>query len=252
VTVAELADHLALALDPVELARRVGIEPDPWQADVLRSGAPRMLLNASRQSGKSTTVAILSLHTALYRPSSLCLMLSPTLRQSGELFRTAKGLLVAADAGVPLVEETQLSLRLANGSRIVSLPGQESTIRGYASVRLLAIDEASRVGDELYYAVLPMLAVSGGRLATMSTPFGKRGWWSQEWIDGGPDWLRVEVPATASPRIPTAFLAEQRRRMPARWFSQEYLCQFEEAEDAVFRFEDIAAAFTPDLEPLPC
>ena len=52
-----------------------------------------MLLNASRQSGKSTTVALLNVHTALYVPDSLCLMLSPTLRQSGELFRKARDLL---------------------------------------------------------------------------------------------------------------------------------------------------------------
>jgi hypothetical protein len=59
------ADLLATA-DPVHFARQAGIDPDPWQADVLRSGAQRMLLNCSRQSGKSTTTAVLGLHTATY------------------------------------------------------------------------------------------------------------------------------------------------------------------------------------------
>jgi hypothetical protein len=103
--VTTLAADLALGLDPVRLAERCGLEPDPWQADVLRSASPRMLLNCSRQSGKSTTVALLSLHTALYRPGSLCLVLSPTLRQSGELFRRAKALLPAV-GGAELDEET--------------------------------------------------------------------------------------------------------------------------------------------------
>ncbi len=40
-----LATDLALALDPARLAVRAGIHPDPWQADVLRSAAPRLLLN---------------------------------------------------------------------------------------------------------------------------------------------------------------------------------------------------------------
>jgi len=53
-----IAMDLATALDPVLLARQAGIEPDPWQAQVLQSSSPRMLLNCSRQAGKSITSAI--------------------------------------------------------------------------------------------------------------------------------------------------------------------------------------------------
>jgi len=242
-----IATDLALALDPVLLAERAGLSPDPWQRDVLRSASPRMLLNCSRQSGKSTTVALLSLHTALYRPGSLCLMLSPTLRQSGELFRTAKALL-AAVGGAEMEEATQLSLKLANGSRIVSLPGQESTVRGYAAVALLAIDEASRVPDTLYAAARPMLAVSGGSLVALSTPFTKRGWWYEAWRSDEL-WERYEVPATDCPRIPASFLEEERRSMGAFYFAAEYECQFLDSESQAFRREDIDAAFSEGVEP---
>jgi hypothetical protein len=68
--IAELVSDLAAALDPIVLAQQAGLEPDPWQADVLRSTAPRVLLNCSRQSGKSTVSALLALHTALYTPGS--------------------------------------------------------------------------------------------------------------------------------------------------------------------------------------
>ena len=64
----------------------------------------------------------------------------------------------------------------ANGSRILSLPGTEKTVRCYSGVVLLIIDEAARVDDALYRAGRPMLAVSKGRLSAFSTPFGKRGW----------------------------------------------------------------------------
>ena len=41
--------------DRVEFASSVGLtEPDPWQERLLRSGSTRVLLNGSRQSGKST------------------------------------------------------------------------------------------------------------------------------------------------------------------------------------------------------
>ena len=243
-----LAADLALALDPVLLARRAGIEPDPWQADVLRSAAPRRLLNCSRQAGKSTVAAVRACHVALYEPRSLVLMLSPTLRQSGELFRKAKDVLVACGVPMSLDEETQLSLKMANGSRIVSLPGQEGTIRGYSNVRRLIVDEASRVPDALYYAARPMLAVSGGDLDAMSTPFGTRGWWYEAWRSEAA-WERYEVPATACPRISPAFLAEERANLGEWWYSQEYECRFMDAAAAVFRAADIRAAFTPDAPP---
>jgi hypothetical protein len=65
---AALAADLAMALDPVALVLRGGLTPDLWQAEVLRSTSKRLLLNASRQSGKSTTTAGKAVHTALYRP----------------------------------------------------------------------------------------------------------------------------------------------------------------------------------------
>ena len=59
-----LATDLAMALDPVRISQQAGIDPDPWQARVLRSTSPRLLLNCSRQSGKSSTSAILAVWTA--------------------------------------------------------------------------------------------------------------------------------------------------------------------------------------------
>jgi phage terminase large subunit-like protein len=41
----------------------------------------------SRQAGKTQTAAALALRAALLEPNSLVLILSPTLRQSGECFR---------------------------------------------------------------------------------------------------------------------------------------------------------------------
>lgn len=237
-----LASDLAAALDPVVFACRAGVQPDPWQADVLRSGANRMLLNCSRQSGKSTTTALLGLHTATYTPDSLVLILSPSLRQSAEFFRTLAKLHAATGATIPARAESALRLELENGSRVISLPASESTIRGYAGVRLLLIDEASRVEDDLYASVRPMLATTNGRLVALSTPYGKRGWWSDAWHAPAQSWKRVEVPAPHCPRISAAFLEEEREGMGDWWFRQEYLCEFVDAESAAFRTEDIERA----------
>jgi hypothetical protein len=139
-----------------------------------------------------------------------------------------------------------LTLTLENGSRIVSLPGKEGIVRSYSGVALIAIDEASRVPNDLYVALRPMLAVSGGRLIALSTPFGTRGWWYEAWRGSEP-WERYEVPATMCPRIPAAFLEEEQRTIGEWWFRQEYQCEFLDAETQAFRREDIDRAFNEEV-----
>lgn len=242
-----LARDLAIALDPAELARTASLPPDPWQAAVLRSDAPRLLLNCSRQSGKSTVTAVLAVHTALYQPGALVLLLSPSLRQSQELFKKALTAYHALDQPPPTTEESALRIEFENGSRIVSLPGKEQTIRGFSGVKLLAIDEAARVPDELYFAIRPMLAVSKGRLVALSTPFGTRGWFYEAWRSSEA-WERFEVPATDCPRISPEFLEEESRTIGAWWFAQEYGCQFMDAETQPFRREDVERAFEEEVQ----
>ena len=94
-----------------------------------------------------------------------------------------------------------------------------------------------------------VLAVSGGALLMMSTPFGKRGAFYTEWT-GSAVWERYEVPATEVPRISAEFLEEERRNMPGPWFRQEYLCEFVETSDQVFAHDDVMAALDDKVKPL--
>jgi hypothetical protein len=204
----------------------------------------------SRQAGKSQVAAALAVRTALFQAPALVLLLSPSLRQSGELFRD-KFLPLWNRLGrpVPVVQESALQITLANGSRVISLPGDEETIRGYSGVRLLVVDEAARVPDALYRSVRPMLAVSRGRLVCLSTPFGKRGFFHDAW-HGAESWERVRIEAKDCPRISPQFLAEERVALGDRWFRQEYECSFEDIIDAVFSHEDISAACSGNAKPL--
>jgi len=244
-----LRDDLRLALDRVAFAEELGIVPDGWQRDLLGSSSSRVLLNCSRQSGKSTMSAVIALHRALYHPGSLVLSLAPALRQSQELFAKIAGFY--RDLGRPVAPqgERKLSLELENDSRIITLPGSEKTIRGYSGAALLLVDEASRVDDGLYYAIRPMLAVSSGLLMMLSTPYGKRGVFYEEW-SGGHGWERYEVPASKCPRISEEFLEEERASLPPFIFRQEYCCSFEETEDTVFTHEMIERAVSSEVKPL--
>jgi hypothetical protein len=238
-------------VDPARLLAQTGRPPDPWQAALLRSPAPQTLLNCSRQSGKSTVSAALALRAALLEAPALVLLLSPTQRQSGELFLKVLELYRALGRPVPgaRARDNALKLELVNGSRILSLPGSDATVRGYSGAALLVIDEASRVDDGLYYAVRPMLAVSRGRLICLSTPYGKRGWFHQEWTQGE-GWHKVEITAWQCPRIDRAFLEQERRAIGERWFRQEYGCEFMDMIGAVFSGADIEAALSVPVPAL--
>lgn len=117
-------------------------------------------------------------------------------------------------------------------------------------MRLVLLDEAARVPDELYDALAPALAMSRGRMILLSTLWGKRGIFFHLWSEGGPDWYRVRVPAGACARIPSAFLDEQRRTMPLWNYRQEFECEFVETTDQVFSYEHVKAALSSEVLPL--
>lgn len=253
--IAALAGQLqppAAPMTAVELARLSGMEPDAWQHNVLTSTARQLILLASRQAGKSSTTAVLAAHQAVSEPGSLTLILSPSLRQSGELYLKVRHVLDSlGDLAPAALQENATTLRLVNGSRVVSLPSSERTIRGYSAPALLIEDESARVDDRTFYATSPMLAASQGRHILLSSAFGRRGHFHTIWQDGGAGWERHMVTAHDIPhRIPPAWLEEQRAVMGSWFWEQEFLCIFKDAVDSFFRSEDIDDLADDTIVPL--
>jgi hypothetical protein len=229
--------------DPAAFARQhLNFQPDPHQTRVLQSLHPRLLLNCSRQWGKSTTAATLALHRALHHPASLILCVSPTERQSQELIRKIQHFLTLLALPTRPDKVNRLGFVLPNESRILGLPGSEAGLRGFSAPSLVILDEAARVSDALYKSLRPLLAVSQGDLHLLSTPFGQRGFFYREWTQPHNEWLKVEVPATQNPCIPPEFLAQELQSLGSDWFAQEYLCSFIGTENQPFRQEWLNAA----------
>jgi hypothetical protein len=251
----EFVARHTLKLPPAEWVRevlhwedRIGLM-DQWQIDALNSTG-NSLWNCTRQAGKSTTAAAKGLRQAVCIPKSPILLISPSLRQSSELFRKVQDHIDAMDHPPKLTEDNKLSCTLANGSRIISLPGEEKTIRGFSKVALLIEDEAARVSDELNAAIRPMLAVSGGQLLMMSTPFGKRGHFFEAWENGGNEWGRTRIPWMEIPRITKEFVDSERKALGDWWIRQEYECEFVQTTDQVFSYDLVLASMSDDIEPL--
>lgn len=225
---------LQLALDPTLILKAQGIEADPWQRALLLSTDKEVALNCSRQAGKSTTVAALVLHVALFNPNALILILSPGLRQSGEFFRKVKDAYNAIGRPLGTMAENQSTLEIPNGSRIVCLPGKEATVRSYSKVALLVVDEAARVPDDLYKAIRPMLAVSQGRIILLSTPFGQRGFFFKTWHSDSHSWKRIKITWQQCPRITQDFINNELKELGEPWVNQEYNCEFTAMEGLVY------------------
>ena len=233
------------ALNPAAWAADcLGFTPDPVQASVLQTRDKRGILNCSRQWGKSTVIAIKALHFAWFRPDCLVIVISPSARQSGEFLRKVKRFVLKLDVPVHGDGENRISLLLPNQSRIVGLPANEDTIRGFSGAELLVIDEASRVSDDMYSAVTPMLATTDGHLWLMSTPNGKRGFFYRQWNE--PEgWIRIIAPATECSRISSRFLAKERKEKGLMKFRQEYLCEFIQPAGALFDELQVRKSLNP-------
>ena len=237
--------------DCVAFAReQLGFDPDPKQTELLSANHNRVILNCCRQWGKSTVTAAKAVHVALSQPKSLIIVAAPVGRQSGEFIAKVHAFLAALGLKLRGDGVNRASILFPNGSRIVGIPGRdEGTIRGFSAVTLLIIDEASRVSDELYHAVRPMLAVRGGDLWLLSTPLNTTGFFYNEWTHS-PNWHKIAVPATECPRIPKQFLEDERASSGDLLFRREYMCQFIDLGGSLFIRELIDRCFKSEVNPL--
>jgi phage terminase large subunit-like protein len=213
---------ISAAINPVAFANLLGFKAETWQADFLLSIHPRILMLCPRGAGKSTLVAILALRHALYTPNAFILIFSKSERQSMELFKKTLDFYKKYETDVSLSPKAESAhrLELKNGSRIISLPSSTETIVGYHDVTLLIIDEAALVKDELYQRARPMLHHETGRLILLSTPFGRRGFFFEEWTDfeTNPDtvWHGITVTTDDCPHMSNDFLLEERQKLGDR------------------------------------
>jgi hypothetical protein len=237
-----------MPITATKFMRTLGLEPDPWQTEVLESTCPRLLLNCCRQGGKTTVVSLHALYHAVYEPGTKVVIVAPSFRQSSELFRTVADYFDRFGKGLHQIKNKS-ELTLNNGSRIVCVPCNEHTIRGFSGINLLIIDEAARVPEDVYQAVRPMLIASHGRMICLSTPQGKRGFFYKAWTSTDQDWQRIEIPATMCPRLRPEDLEQERRALGDVAFRQEYMCTFEVLKGLIY--PDLANCIVTDQSACP-
>ena len=224
---------------------------DEEQAKILDPSNRRVILLCHRQYGKSSIASLICFHQALFHPKSLCLLVSPSLRQSSENFRKVGDALDTITPKPELEEDNKLTLQFSNGSRIISLPGTQKTVRGFTAPDLILVDEASEAADELFTALFPMFTSNpNGRLILASTPKGQRGFFYRLWTEAAPEWLKIMKRASENPRLDPEILAEARRTLPEWEYRQEYECEFVSDEFSLFDDDRIKKALSYEFEEI--
>jgi len=216
--------ELAYRLDPVLWVQKVlGEQPGPWQEKLLRAsrGASVIALTA-RQVGKTTAAAWAMAHTALFVPNSLSVVACPAQRQSAEAVRRVRGVLLKS--GVKLASDNVYALEIANGARVLALPGSDDSIRGLTVDGWIVADEAARLPDELIAALRPMRARKPeARFVMLSTAWTIADPFWTVWSSDDATWMRLKATADVYPIFDPRFLEEERRNLGEEKFKREYL-----------------------------
>lgn len=270
--------------DPVRYLRSIDLNVFPWQAEVLSDESTRICIDGARQGGKSTLMSAIVCHCAKYRPRSLAVILAPTLMQAGEDMMKIKQF-IARDRRYPkLTRSGAQEISTAKGSRILVLTASDDAARGFSNPDIILFDEASRIPDDVFEAVRPMITNNPrARIYEISTPNGKKGFFYDHF--SSPRWSRYLVrspfsavqgfngpelisltdeeardilkrnlkPTAEADRIRFFFSprhyneAEQEDAlsgMHIRKYQQEYGCEFVDAEDQVFSQDLIEMMFS--------
>ena len=254
---AEVAKVVRLHLDYVAAARELwGFEADQYQATVLQHRDANHCLTCHRQFGKTEVVSSLAACAAALpsprHPKPTSIILSTGQDHAAEVLRrVADNITAAAKAGLCEVKsQNKHSIELKTGGRIISLASTEKAPRGWVvgPGGWLIVDEAAFVSDDVMHGAFPLTS-SGGHIALLSTPNGKRGTFAEIALGDDDHWQRLLVDAETSGHIPVAKLEQYKLALGSRKFGQEYLCDFLDTANNPFSWEQLQACLGGS--PLP-
>lgn len=204
----------------------------------------------ARQTGKSFAASLEAVLDALEYRGNLWIFLSRGERQSLELAEKAKRHCEAIRVVAELYQENfdvatkQYVIQFPNGSRIISLPANPDTARGYSGNVLLDEFAFHQDSREIWGAIYPTITRNERyKIRVISTPNGQSGKFWELWQGGAGDiWSRHRVDIYDAVREGLAIDPEVLRqgiRDPLKW-QQEYLLEFVEENTAWLPYDLIA------------
>jgi len=240
----ERATNLWNAPSAVDFAElKLGIKLDDWQKNYINTEG-NTAVRAGRQSGKSFAESLRVALFALLNPKTQTLIIGAVDRQSVELFEKVKSHIVTLAKNNIKGNPTMHKIELTNGSKIIALPCGRTGygLRNYA-IHKLVVDEAHYVPEEVFVAVRPMLATTGGTIDLLSTPKGNKGFFYDCFFSD--EFTTFHVLSSSCPRITEEFLKSEKKRMTKLQFMQEYEAEFLDSLQAFFSEDLINSCIIP-------
>ena len=229
----------------------------PYQRDFVDDSARFKIGMWSRQTGKSFATGCESVSDCLQRPGQTWVCMSAGERQALEWMLKARQWAEAFKLTVDQYDETRdaaeslmksAEIRFANGSRILAIPANPATARGYSANLILDEFAFHEQPDAIWKAIYPSISnpLKGElKLRIVSTPNGQ----GNKFYDL---WTKSE---SYSKHLVTIYDAVQ-RGLPLdpeelkraiddeEAWQQEYLCQFIDAAAILLPYELIALCET--------
>lgn len=218
------------------------MELDNWQKAVLAWSKEKdpekrnLLICSPRQMGKSTIISEDAGDYALENPKKSIMIIASVERQALLLFEKVLSYIYNKDKSAIKTGKdrpTKHELKLKNGSIIRCLPTGDSGygIRGYTIDRLYA-DEAAFIKEDVWAAVTPMLATTGGSIILLSTPFGIDNYFYRMFsnnkfkvIHVNPEEVIASRPEPQRTNL-IEFRADEKERMTRLQYKQEHMGEF--------------------------
>lgn len=224
----------------------------PFQRDWVEDDARFKIWNASRQIGKSFTSACEAVRDCELHPGTLWVVLSAGERQSLEWMEKAKQWVAAFQLAITYAEERDApealmksaEIRFANKSRIIALPANPDTARGYTANLILDEFAIHRHSTEIWRALYPSITNPLKRelkVRVMSTPKGMGNMFHQLWMKEGWSKHRTTIHDAKAGGL-NLNLEELRAQCGDEdTWRQEFNCEFIDSTRTAFSYEVLAA-----------
>jgi hypothetical protein len=266
--VAEFIRFITLYRDnPVAFVREVlGVEPDPWQAELLQAitaGERRISVRSGHGVGKSTAVAWATLWFVATRYPAKIVVTAPTAPQLFDaLFAEIKRWLRAMPPALrELFEEKaeRIELRSAPSESFISArtsrADQPEALQGvHADHVMLVADEASGVPDSIFEAAAGSMSGHSAVTLLLGNPVRSSGFFYDTHHRLSATWKTFHVSCTNSPRVSADYVRDMAERYGenSNAFRIRVLGEFPLADDdTVIPMELIESATMRDITPNP-
>lgn len=235
----------------------------PYQRAFVEDAARFKIGLWSRQTGKSFATACEAVLHCLLHPGTLWVVLSAGERQAIEWMRKARQWAEALRLAVEAYDElregqalmTRAEITFANKSRILAIPANPDTARGYSANLVLDEFAIHEKPWDIWAAIYPSITnpLSGKKLLrVVSTPKGMGNKFADLWFKNDAySKHKVTILDAQAQGLPVD-LEELRAGVddPDIW-AQEYLCEFIDSSSVLLPYDLIAACEAPGTLAAP-